>query len=48
MKDIFFSDIINLDETNEEYSVTITSQDSVFDDGIDRRLLKARLISIRY
>ncbi len=47
-KDIFFSDIINFDETNEEYIIPIASQDSVFGDGIDRRLLKPRLTSIRY
>jgi len=47
-KEIFFSDIINLDETNEEQPISIASQDSVFGDGIDRRLLKPRLTSIRY
>ena len=47
-KEIFFSDMINLDETNEEHSTNLTSQDSVFNDGTDRRLLKPRLTSIRY
>ncbi len=48
-KDILFSDLINLDETNEEQSLTATtSQDSVFNDGTDHRLLKPRLTSIRY
>ncbi|UJR22353.1 hypothetical protein I4U23_025415 [Adineta vaga] len=48
-KDILFSDMINVDETNEEHtSTTMTSQDSVFNDGTDQRLLKTRLTSIRY
>ncbi len=40
----FFSDIINLGKTNKKHSTTITSQDSVFNGGIDHRLLKLRLI----
>ncbi len=47
-KEIFFSDSINLDEINEEHPIAIASQDSVFGDGTDRRLLKPRLTSIRY
>ena len=48
-KDTFFSDMITLDEVNEEqHPVSITSQDSVFGDGTDRRLSKPRLTSIRY
>jgi DNA-dependent protein kinase catalytic subunit len=47
-KEIFFLEINNLDEINEEQPINIASQDSVFGDGIDRRLLKPRLTSIRY
>ncbi|CAF5112436.1 unnamed protein product, partial [Rotaria socialis] len=36
------------DETNEQTAMTITSQDSVFNDGKDQRLLKPRLTSIRF
>ncbi|CAF2644354.1 unnamed protein product [Rotaria sp. Silwood2] len=45
---MYFSDIINIDETNEEYSINIASQDSVFNDETDRRLLKLLLTSIQY
>jgi DNA-dependent protein kinase catalytic subunit len=48
-KETLFSDTINLDETNETHPLTTTtSQDSVFGDGTDHRLLKPRLTSIRY
>ena len=47
-KDILFSDIMTFNETNDEHSTTISSQDSVFNDGKDYRLLKPRLTSIRY
>ncbi|CAF1029633.1 unnamed protein product [Rotaria sordida] len=49
-KNILFSDIINNDEINDEHSIitTITSQDSVFNDGKDQRLIKPQLTSIRF
>ena len=51
-KNLFFSDMIHIDESQEEQSTatatTMTSQDSVFGDNIDRRALKPRLTSIRY
>ncbi|CAF1392236.1 unnamed protein product [Adineta steineri] len=45
-KEILFSDIIPDDD--EHTIKTITSQDSVFNEGLDKRLLKSRLTSIRY
>ncbi|CAF4003683.1 unnamed protein product, partial [Rotaria magnacalcarata] len=47
-KETLFSDLITHDETNEQTAMTITSQDSVFNDGKDQRLLKPRLTSIRF
>ena len=47
-KDMFFADLIQFDETGGEQGASTASQDSVFGDGIDRRLLKPRLTSIRY
>ncbi|CAF4428311.1 unnamed protein product [Rotaria sp. Silwood2] len=40
--------MINNDETSDEHSIIITSQDSVFNDDKDQRLIKPRLTSIRY
>ena len=47
-KEILFSDLLNLDESNEEtHPSNITSQDSVFGDGTDHRPTKPRSTSVR-
>ena len=47
-KQMLFSDLVQQDEDTASLTQTISSQDSVFGDGTDRRPLKPRSTSIRF